>query len=78
MRNYRWVFKDSVGSRSRDMPLSELLGVLGSAEKEKREFNAAVDLHAKPSRGRLGCYWVRSTGRGQRGALLGLGILYAV
>jgi len=41
---HRWVFKDSVGSRSRDMPLSELLGVLDSAEKEKREFSAVVDL----------------------------------
>jgi hypothetical protein len=41
---HRWVFKDSVGRRSRDMPLSELLGVLDSAEKEKREFSAVVDL----------------------------------
>ena len=41
---HRWVFKDSVGSRSRGMPLSELLGVLDSAEKEKRGFSAAVDL----------------------------------
>ena len=40
----RWVFKNSVGSRSRDMPLSELLGVLDSAEKEKREFGAVTDL----------------------------------
>ena len=62
---HRWVFKGSVGSRSRDMPLSELLGVLDSAEKEKREFSASLTC-AKPSRGPLGCYWVRSTGRGQR------------
>ena len=41
---HRWVFKDSVGSRSRDMPLSELLGVLDSAEKQKREFGAVIDL----------------------------------
>ena len=41
---HRWVFKDSVGSRSRDMPLSELLGVLDSAEKKKRELSAVVDL----------------------------------
>ena len=41
---HRWVFRDSVGGRSRDMPLRELLGVLDSAEKEKREFSAAVDL----------------------------------
>ena len=33
---HRWDFKDSVGSRSRDMPLSELLGVLDGAEKGKR------------------------------------------
>ena len=39
-----WVFKGSVGSRSRDMPLSELLGVLDSAEKEQREFCAVIDL----------------------------------
>ena len=43
-RKHRWVFKGSVGSRSRDMPLSELLGALDSSEKEKRGFNAAVDL----------------------------------
>ena len=41
---HRWVFKGSVGSISRDMPLSELLGVLGSAGKENREFGAVVDL----------------------------------
>ena len=41
---HRWVFKDSVGSRSRDMPLSELLGVLDGAEKEQREFSAVIDL----------------------------------
>ena len=41
---HRWVFKGSVRSRSRDMPLSELLGVLDGAEKEQREFSAAVDL----------------------------------
>ena len=42
---HRWVFKGSVGSRSRDMPLSELLGVLDSAEKKKkREFGAVIDL----------------------------------
>ena len=43
-RKHRWVFKGSVGSRSRDMPLSELLGVFESDEKEKREFSAVVDL----------------------------------
>ena len=33
---HRWVFRGSVGSRSRDMPLGELLGVLDAAEKEQR------------------------------------------
>ena len=33
-----------MGSRSRDMPLSELLGVLDGAEKEQREFSTAIDL----------------------------------
>ena len=41
---HRWVFKDSVGSISRDMPLSELLGILDSAEKGKMEFGAVVNL----------------------------------
>ena len=41
---HRWVFKGSVGGRSRDMPLSELLGVLDGAEKEQREFSAFIDL----------------------------------
>jgi hypothetical protein len=36
--------KGSMGSRSRDMPLSELLGVLDGAEKEQREFSAVIDL----------------------------------
>ena len=44
LKEHRWVFKDSVGSRSRDMPLSELLGVLDGAEKEQREFSAVIDL----------------------------------
>ena len=33
-----------MGSRSRDMPLSEPLGVLGSGEKDQREFGAVTDL----------------------------------
>ena len=41
---HRWFFKDSVGRRSRDMPLSELLGVIDGAEKEQREFGAVIDL----------------------------------
>ena len=41
---HRWVFKDNVGSISREMPLSELLGILDSAEKGKMEFSAVVDL----------------------------------
>ena len=41
---HRWVFKDSMGSISRDMPLSELLEVLDGAEKGKREFSAVIDL----------------------------------
>ena len=36
--------KDSIGCISRKMPVSELLGILDDAEKEKREFSAVVDL----------------------------------
>ena len=41
---HRWVFKNSVGSSSRDMPLSELMAVLDGAEKEQKEFSAVIDL----------------------------------
>ena len=41
---HRWVFKGSVGSSSRDMPLSELLAVLDGAEKEQKGLGAAIDL----------------------------------
>ena len=77
---HRWVFKDSVGSRSRDMPLSELLGVLDSAEKEKREFSAVVDL-SYPAGGAWGAIG-RAPQGGGRGCSawtdLELDILYAV
>jgi hypothetical protein len=41
---HRWVFKGSAGSISRDIPPSELLGILDSAKMGKVEFSAVVDL----------------------------------
>jgi len=61
------------------MPLSELLGVLDSAEKKKRELSAVVC--AKPSRGRLGAIGCAPQGGGRGCSAwtdLELDILYAV
>ena len=41
---HRWVFMDSAGGSSRDMPLSELMAVLDGAEMEQKEFSAVIDL----------------------------------